>query len=117
MTKDEAKTQLSRMVSATVEPLLDNDELAQLLDTNLTFDSYGRGTGDGGYIATWNLNNAAADGWAMKAGKASAKNQVISDGRGQASAYLYLNCVRLEKLYRDKSKQGITTLRLRSCWF
>jgi hypothetical protein len=117
MTEDEAKTRLSRMVSATLDPVLDDDDLSQLLTDNLTFDSYGRGTNDSGYVDTWNLNNAAADGWAMKAGKVAARNQGLSDGRGQATSYLYLNCVRLEKVYRDKAKGQVSTLRLRSCWF
>jgi len=103
-------------VASDVAPELSDDEISQLLASNLTADEWDRVPTDGGYVETWDLNNAAADGWAMKAGKASNQSQFLGDARGTANDYLYLNCTRLEKLYRDKAKQQVKVVYLSTPW-
>lgn len=51
---------------------------------------------DGGI---YDLRRAKYDAWNLKTAKAASENQVISDGRGQASSFLYLNCQRERDKY------------------
>lgn len=50
------------------------------------------------YRSIYDLRKAKYDALDLKVQKAASKNQAISDGRGQATSYLYLNLVR----QRDK---------------
>ena len=65
MTRDEARTRLGSMVSASTPPVLDQAALDAALDAARVVDSDGRAPVDDGYVETFDLNYAAAEAFDM----------------------------------------------------
>lgn len=72
MTRDEARTRLGSMVSASTPPVLDQAALDAALDAARVVDSDGRAPVDDGYVETFDLNYAAAEAFEAKAVQAAA---------------------------------------------
>jgi hypothetical protein len=51
------------------------------------------------FEGVYDVRRAAYEGWNLKVAKAASRNQGVSEGRGQASGFLYLNCVRERDKY------------------
>jgi len=67
MTRDEARTRLGSMVSASTHPALSDDQLDEFLDAARIVDTDGRAPIDDGYVETFDLNYAAAEAFEAKA--------------------------------------------------
>lgn len=101
-TEEDALSLLSRKVAADSEPALSPEDLNDVLSQAKRADVYGRPPTDENWSPSWEIDWAAAEGWEMKAALAASKNQTITDGRGTASSYLYLNCVRMAEKFRER---------------
>lgn len=72
MNRDNARTRLAGMVSASTLPVLDNTALDTALDAAKIVDPAGRAPIDDGYVETFDLNYAAAEAFEAKAIRAAA---------------------------------------------
>ena len=106
-TLEEATTRLERMTASSAEPLLTSAEIQDILVEAQRADRYGVRPSDAEWSNTYDLNWAAAEGWELKASKAASTNQFISDARGTASDYTFLNCKRQAEEYRSRITASI----------
>lgn len=90
---------LGLMLGDGAEPVLAPDTITQLLAQNQVRDEAGRWTTDAGYIPTYDLNRAAAQGWRMKAAKVANGYTVKIEGRELNRAELVQNFLTMAKEY------------------
>jgi hypothetical protein len=67
---------------------------SRISDGGVIWEEYGRD-----WVNPYDLRAAAYAAWNLKAAKATERTVGISDGRGQASDYTYLNCIRERDKY------------------
>lgn len=72
MNREEARTRLAEMVSASTPPVLSSADLDAALDAARVVDSDDRAPVDEGYVETFDLNYAAGEAFDMKADRATA---------------------------------------------
>lgn len=111
MTEAEALARLTAMTAASSEPTLSAEELAILLEDNRVADEYGRGPAQSGYIDTWNLRAAAAEGWRWKAGKVAELYSFRSDVHSYQRAEHHKHCLEMIKLYQGGAAGSIELAR------
>lgn len=91
---------LKMMVAWDIVPTLTEGELAQLLLQNRIPDADGYEPQDAAYTDTYDLNQAAVDGWRLKAGKVSSifsfSNGVETFNRQQ----IYDHCIKQVREYQ-----------------
>jgi len=75
-----AWARLKAMVAADVAPVLTVDELEALLDLCRLADANGVAPGGTGWVETYDLNRAAAEGWRWKAGKLTGAYDFQAEG-------------------------------------
>src|SRR5215217_5932517 len=96
------KQKLKRLTAADVEPLLSDDEIDSLVDTNSLEDAAGYLPGDGLWSPTYDLNAAAAAGWLIKAGRANSLVEVDPPGSGIVTSKIFDNCRAMAKSFRSR---------------
>jgi hypothetical protein len=101
MTEDEARVLLEAKTAHDSAPFLTPDEIDALLTAYNVVD-------DG-----WNLDAAAAEGWAWKAGKVAPDYSFSQDGQLSDQGQVHRHCVAQKELYERKAG-GITILSVRS---
>ena len=101
-----ADTRLRRMTAAAESPALTDQEITDLLTLWARPDSAGRLPGDTGWVPTYDLNGAAAEGWRWKAGKVAGNFNFAADGQTVSKAELIEHCLRMERRYTG----GVTVL-------
>ena len=99
----EIKEKIGRMVESTSEPTLSDTDLDDLVDAAARADAEGRYRGESNWTPTWDLNAAAAEGWARKASKAASNFNFAEDGQRFDRAQIYAHCAAQQKLYADKA--------------
>jgi hypothetical protein len=97
-----ARRLLSRMVSSETEPTLDASDVDDLLTLARIPDSTGLHATDAGWVATYDLNFAAAEGWRWKAGKAAASYAFTMDGDSPERSFLMIRCEKMAAAYARK---------------
>lgn len=108
MTIDDARRRLAMMVAADSEPTLAADEVADLLQLVKRADVYGLLPADTGWIPTYDLNAAAAEGWRRKAGKVSGSNDFSVDGDSYSDSQQHAMCLEMARSYAAKSSGTIS---------
>lgn len=103
LSEAEALERITRMVAATYEPTLDVTELADLVDLARRPDADGNLPDATGWVPTWDLNYAAAEGWSWKAGKAAADFDYSDDAGSYSRSSVYDAAVEREKHYRSRA--------------
>lgn len=103
ITEPEALERITRMTAAAYEPVLDADDLADLVELAKRPDRYGVLPDDAEWAPTWDLNYAAAEGWSIKAGRASSDFTYSDDAGNYNRREVYDMCVDREKHYRSRA--------------
>jgi len=101
---------LGEKVAATSRPILADAVVAALLDAYPMRDADGREPQDDGWVGTWDLNAAAAEGWRMKAGKVAGDFNFSADGASYSKADVLAQCLEMEAKYASKSHGVLNTL-------
>jgi hypothetical protein len=100
---DDIRAKIGRMVESATEPTLTEDDLDDLMDAAARPDADGLDRSDADWTPTWDLNAAAAEGWARKASKAAANFNFAEDGQRFDRAQIYAHCAAQQKVYADKA--------------
>jgi len=111
MTRDEARTALSALVSATTPPVLSDTDLDAALTAARIPDSDGHAPVDDGYTETFDLNYAAAECMIMKATRAGVAGagglkQFTAEGATFVKGDQVADFLRLADLFRSQSTVG-----------
>lgn len=94
-----ALVRLGKMTAATSRPALSEDELGALLDSYRTPDSEGRLVTDSGWVPTYNLNAAAAEGWRWKAAAVVGDFNFSADNASFNKGEVQAKCLEMEKRF------------------
>ncbi len=97
------------MTAWEAQPTLSSEEIDDLLIQFRKTDAAGVKAGEIGWIPTYNLNAAAAEGWRWKAAKASELISVDLDGERLSSQMVFEHCERMAKTYSRKNNASPTT--------
>lgn len=111
MDREVALALLTEKVAATSRPTLEAATVGALLDAYPMEDSEGRRPTDDGWVGTWDLNAAAAEGWRMKAGKVAGDFNFSADGASYSKADVLAHCLEMETKYASLSHGLMATLR------
>lgn len=106
----DVRARFERMVSASTDPVLSSDDVDQLLVLARRADPDGRAPSDSGWIPTYDLRAAAAEGWRWKAGMVSDRFGYSADGEKVDRQQLLEHCLEMAKTYA-KGSTGVTSLR------
>ena len=104
-----AKQRLTLMVAATTDPVLGDDEVAVLLDLARRPDLDGRAPSDPGWVPTFALGAAAAEGWRWKAGRVSDRVDLVGDDTNLRRSQTHEHCMIMAARY-DRAAWGTTPL-------
>jgi hypothetical protein len=99
------------MVAADTAPVLSSEEIDSLLDLSRLADTAGVAPGGSGWVETYDLNRAAAEGWRWKAGKAAASYDFSADGATFNRSQILAHC---EKMAAQYQRRTVTTLEVTS---
>lgn len=110
MLKEVAIARLQRMVAYDVDPQLAALDLEYLLNQARRVDDNGRVYTDPDWVATYNLNFAAARGWELKAAKCSNRFNFSSDVNSFQRKQTFDNCIKMAETYNKRG--GNTTMEL-----
>jgi hypothetical protein len=99
----------SRMVAADHEPKLNQDDLEAILAGYQKIDENGVAPGDGGWIPTYNLRAAAAEGWRWKAGRAAELQSTDLDGDRMSANQIFDHCQEMIKIYSRGTASPLTS--------
>ncbi len=94
-----ARVRLERMVAAGVEPTLSPTDIDDLLNLARRVDVNGLSPSDVGWIPTFDLDAAAAEGWRTKAGRAVPRFGVSLDGDTLNRQQIYVHCLKQADAY------------------
>lgn len=100
--EEEVMGLLVRMTDAGCEPELTESDLEDLLGVAARVDENGLYRGDTGWVPTWDVNAAAAEGWLRKAGRAAAKFNFAEDGQRFDRAQIYQHCKAQHLAYANR---------------
>jgi hypothetical protein len=101
---DTPKDKLKKMTAWNTDPQLTDAEIDELLIAASKVDAAGLPPSDPAWTPTYDLDLAAASGWMIKAGRASALVEVDPPGSGLFSSKVFENCRAMARLYRAKCR-------------
>jgi hypothetical protein len=110
---DPRRARLERMLAIDIEPILTSADVDDLLAQSRLRDTCGRRPGDPAWVATYDLNAAAAAGGGGKAGRATANFQFAEDGQSFSPQQVFEHCQAMATLYRARRRGG-GSIRIRS---
>lgn len=110
MDRGVALTLLGEKVAATSRPVLSPEAVGALLDSYASQDNDGRAPSDTGWVGTWDLNAAAAEGWRMKAGKVAGDFNFSADNASYSKADVLAHCLEMETKYASLCHGTMNTL-------
>lgn len=102
MTEAEARARLEAMVAKTSEPTLSDEEVDELVTLARRPDQYGTDVNVTGWVETWDLNAAAAEGWRRKAGKVAGEFDFSIGAGSYSRSQAYAMCLDQAKTYAKK---------------
>lgn len=111
MTEAEARARLERMVQASEAPALTTAEVDDLVALAARPDIAGLLRGVTGWIPTWDLTAAVAEGWRWKAAKAARDYDFSADGQTFARSQQRQAFLEMAGQYTDRR---IRSVRMRS---
>lgn len=98
---------LKLMTAWDTEPTLSETELGELLAAESLSDAAGLSPEDESWVPTYDLNAAAAAGWLIKAGKASAMVEVDPPGSGIYTSQVFANCMQMRRRYETRRNSTV----------
>jgi hypothetical protein len=98
-----ARERLALMLAADEEPTLDDSEIAGLLAQAQRADVNGLYASDAGWIPTYDLYAAAAEGWLRKAGKVSPNYSFGIDASRDMQSDVFTHCMAMHEKYTKGS--------------
>lgn len=110
MTEAEARARILTFVAASDEPVLASADVEVLLDMARRVDENNLAPGDTGWVETWDVNYAVAQGWLIKAGRLAGAYLFMSGGKMLARQQMYDHCIKQYRMYAMKA--GISAVRL-----
>jgi hypothetical protein len=90
------------------EPALSQAEITELLAMFQKTDTNGVNPGGTGYVATYNLRAAAAEGWRWKLGKAAELQSTDLDGDRMSANQIFDHCQVMIKVYSRRTASPVT---------
>lgn len=96
------------MTAWNTTPTLAETDLDELLAQSSLADAAGLAPHQTGWSPTYDLNSAAAAGWLIKAGKASALTEVDPPGSGILTSKIFDNCRAMARIYAAKKRMSIS---------
>lgn len=108
LTEAEATARLTDMTAATCHPELTEAEVARLLEGAKMPDRWGLQPSDDGWVPSWELNSAAAQGWLMKAGRAASDVTFTADGASYNRSDLIAHCRDMAAQYQARVVYGVS---------
>jgi len=105
---DTPKDKLKKMTAWDVEPTLTDGELDELLIPCCLKDKTALVPSDPSWTPTYDLNLAAANGWLIKAARASSLVEVDPPGSGIMTSKVFDNCRAMARIYRAKCRLAIS---------
>lgn len=100
MTETEARARLERLTAPDMEPLLDTEDIDDLLELAKRPDTDGYVPSDAEWTPTWDIDSAACAAWEVKAGRAAAGYRFSEDGQSFSRDQVHQQCLNMAKLYR-----------------
>lgn len=94
---------LKVMLASTEEPLLSDDEIADLLLQARRPDVDGNAIDSDDWTPTYNLDAAASTGWEWKAGRATPGFSFGEDGQMFSRQQIFDHCMQMASQYRRSS--------------
>ena len=110
MDREVALASLGDLVAVTSRPVIEPDALGRILDRHRTPDAEGRGPLDDGWVGTYDLNGAAAEGWRIKGGMVAGDYNFSADGASYSKADVLAHCLEMETKYASRSHGVMNTL-------
>lgn len=102
MDRPGALARLTEMVAADQRPVLPPASVGRLLDDFRVRDRNGNMVTDPGYVETWNLNAAAAEGWRRKAALVAGDFTFSADDASYSKGDVLANMERMAAMYAAK---------------
>ena len=102
------KEKLNKMTAWNIAPTLTETELDELLAQCSMMDKDGLAPPDVNWTPTYDLNQAAAAGWLIKAGRASEMLEVDPPGSGIFTSKVFDNCRAMARIYRAKVRMSVS---------
>jgi hypothetical protein len=109
VTETEASESVAAMVAADSEPVLNEVEVAYLVELARRPDPDGLLPGDVGWRGAYNLSAAAAEGWRRKAGKVAGQFSFSADGQTFHRAEMYKACLDMAQRYANRIAGSVPT--------
>lgn len=102
----DVRARLERMLRPDLDPTLTDAEVDDLLAGAKRTDADGLAPSDPAWTPTYDLDQAAADGWEAKAGKAATGFDFGEDGQRFNRSQLFDQCMKMAALYRRGKGQA-----------
>lgn len=111
----EALDLLALKLQSNVDPVLSDAELATLLATFALPDASMSRPGDTGWVPTYDVDRAAAEGWRWKAGRVSDRTDIADEAAQIKRSQLYEHCMAMaasfDRRATETDAKTITTTR------
>jgi len=96
------------MTAWEIEPALLDAEIDELLEQSGSPDQDGNMPEDEGWEPTYALNTAAANGWLIKAGRASSTTETEPEST-YITSKVFDNCLKMAKLFSARKAGSVRT--------
>ncbi len=103
------KERLKKITAWDVEPELSDTEIDELLAQSGIADSEGNGPASEDWVATYDLNSAAAAGWLIKAGRAVSTTETEPDSVN-VTARIFANCLRMSRIFSARRTTSVSAV-------
>lgn len=102
MDEAEARARIERMVVFDREPVLSTDDVDDLVAVAKRPDAAGLSPSAVGWVPTWELNAAAAEGWERKASRAAGDFDYTDDAGSYSRSAVFDMCKRQADTFRKR---------------
>ena len=102
-----ALARVAMLAAADKRPTLSTDDLDAILDAQRISDAYGRTITDPDWAPTWDLDQAVADAWDVKAARVAGDFNFSADDASFSKGDVLANCAAMAAQYRAR---GLRTL-------
>ena len=114
MTNDErqiamenALEKLKLLTAWETEPVLSEIEVEDILNASSIADEEGNEPENDNWTPTYDINKAAADGWLIKAARASAMTEIDPPESGIVTSQIFDNCRKMVAIYAAKCRMAV----------
>jgi len=103
---------LKKMTASTVEPVLADGEIDELLSEYSLTDADGLDPGNVSWKPTYDMTSAAAAGWLLKAARATVLVEVDPPGSGIVTSKVFDNCRAMARSFRPRNARAVSIKRV-----